>query len=279
MRRDLDLGQYQELTVVERVRGGVLLGARPDDLFLPEHLLPEGLQPGGSIEVFIYVDRDGKPQATTWEPAVTVGGFAYLRCVNTTRAGAYLDWGVPKDLFVPLDDQATRMVEGRSYVVAVTLDRKGERPVGSMRLAEHFDYEVEHLQANAPVELLVHGRNDAGWLVVVAGRYRGLLAHSEVRGRLSVGDVRSGFVRRVRPDNRVDVGLSRRGFVGRQDEQSVVLEALEQAGGTLPLSDRSDPEQIEKLVGLSKKAFKRAVGGLYKAKRITLREGSITLVE
>lgn len=276
MKKALQIGQFNELEVVELIKGGALLGAEPEDLFLPKHLLPDDVERGVSVRVFIYVDREGAPQATTWEPATTAGGFAYLRCVSTTAAGAYLDWGVPKDLFVPLQDQTTRMVEGRRYVVAVLVDKKGEKLVGSMHLADHFDYEVGDVNVDDEVELLVHGHVEAGALVVVAGRHRGLIHHSDTQRELRVGDTLRGYVRRVREDNRLDVGLTRRGVAGIADARGVILEALENVG-TLALTDKSAPEEIKRVLGLSKKAFKRGVGALYRERLIVLGEEEISL--
>ncbi|MEM7154512.1 MAG: S1-like domain-containing RNA-binding protein [Myxococcota bacterium] len=278
MAHSLEIGQFNELDVVALVEAGVLLGSGELELFLPSHLCPIGVDIGTTIDVFVYVDRDGAPQVTTRVPEAVVGEFAFLKCVNTTRAGAFLDWGAPKDLFVPPDQQTTLMVEGRSYVVAVVLDRKGEKIMGSARLSEHFDYDVDDVQPDAEVELLVHGHSDAGIQVVVDRRYRGLIHKSDVYKRLSVGDEVHGFVRQIRPDNRLDVALTRRGLGGIEDAQWQILSALKKEGGFLPLHDKSAPKEIERALGMSKKAFKRGVGGLYKARRIRLVEGGISLV-
>lgn len=275
----IEIGKFHRLPVVELVEAGVLLGAGDRDLFLPSHLVESQVRVGDRLEVFVYSDREGAPQATTWTPAATVGELAYLKCVSVTKAGAYLDWGVPKDLYVPPDEQTTRMVEERKYVVAICLDRKGERLMGSARLSEHFDYDVADIQPGAEVELLVHGHNEAGVLVVVDKRHRGLVHHGEVHRRLNVGAQLQGFVRRVREDNRLDIGLTRVGVAGIADAQQAILAALQAAGGRLLLHDRSAPAEIERALGMSKKAFKRGVGGLYKARKITIDAQGIALVE
>jgi predicted RNA-binding protein (virulence factor B family) len=274
----IEVGQFHRLSVVELVAGGVLLGAGERDLFLPSHLLELDVAVGDRIEVFVYTDGEGAPQATTWRPAAILGEIAYLKCVSVTRAGAYLDWGVPKDLYVPPDQQTTRMVEGRRYVVAVCLDRKGERLMGSAHVAEHFDYDVEDVSPGDEVDLLVYGRTEAGIQVVVNRRHRGLVHNSDVYGKLTVGTQLRGWVDNVRHDNRLDVSLTRRGMEGMKDAQAVILAALKAAGGMLPLHDGSSPQAIEHALGMSKKAFKRGVGGLYKAKKIVIEEGGIRLV-
>ena len=274
----IEIGRFNRLSVVELVSGGVLLGAGDRELFLPSHLLEPNVAVGDRIEVFVYTDGEGAPQATTWRPAATLGEIAYLKCVSVTRAGAYLDWGVPKDLYVPPDQQTTRMVEGRRYVVAVCLDRKGERLMGSAHVAEHFDYDVEDVSPGDEVDLLVYGRSEAGIQVVVNRRHRGLVHNSDVYRKLTVGTQLRGFVDNVRHDNRLDISLTRRGMEGMQDAQEVILAALKAAGGSLPLHDGSSPQAIERALGMSKKAFKRGVGGLYKARKIVIEEGGIRLV-
>lgn len=274
----IEIGRFHELPVVELVSGGVLLGAGDRDLFLPSHLVERDVEVGDRIEVFVYTDGEGAPQATTWKPAAVLGEIAYLKCVAVTRAGAYLDWGVPKDLYVPPDQQATRMVEGRRYVVAVCLDRKGERLMGSAHVAEHFDYDVQHVSPGDEVDLLVYGRTEAGVQVVVNRRHRGLVHGSDVYRKLPVGTQLRGFVDNVRYDNRLDISLTRRGLEGMKDAQETILAALKAAGGSLPLHDDSSPQAIERALGMSKKAFKRGVGGLFKARKIVIEEDGIRLV-
>jgi hypothetical protein len=257
----------------------VLLGAGDDELFLPSHLVPTGAGIGRRIEVFVYADRDGKPQATTRVPAAVLGEFAWLPCVSVTSAGAYLNWGIPKDLYVPPDEQDPPMVEGQRYVACVCLDRKGEKLIGSTRLSKHFDYEVGEVESGDEVDLLVYGRSSAGVQVVVDQRHRGLIHCSDLYRELSVGTELRGFVDGVRHDHRLDIVLTRRGLDGITDAQQVLLQALERAGGSLALHDRSPPAEIERALGMSKKAFKRAAGSLYKQRRIVIDDTGIRLLE
>lgn len=275
----IEIGKHHRLPVVELVAGGVKLGAGDRELFLPSHLVEANVAVGDLIEVFVYTDGEGAPQATTWQPVATLGEMAYLKCVAVTRAGAYLDWGVPKDLYVPPDQQLTRMVEGRRYVVAVCLDRKGERLMGSAHLAEHFDYDVADLSPGDEVDLLVYGSTEAGIQVVVSRRHRGLVHHSNVYRKLTIGTALRGFIDHVRHDNRLDITLARPGMEGMKDAQEVILAALLAAGGSLPLHDDSSPHAIERALGMSKKAFKRGIGGLYKARKIVIDDDGIRLVK
>ena len=275
----IEIGRFSTLEVVDFVRGGVLLDARPGELFLPTQLAPKDVDIGDSVRVFIYTDHDGQPLPTTRAPAAALGDFACLECVAVTQRGAFLSWGLPKDLYVPPNEQETRMVVGRRYVAVVCLDRKGERLIATTKLAKHFDYDVDDVELDDEVDLLVYEQAEAGIRVVVNQRHRGLIHRSQVHKRLTVGQELCGFVREVREDNRLDIVLERSGVAGIHDAREAILAALRRAGGSLALHDKSSPEEIKRTLGLSKKAFKRGVGGLYKAKRIRLHDASISLVD
>ncbi len=275
MRRAPQIGRFQTFEVEEVGPEGARLASTGPQLVLPSEELEPQVRAGERIRVFIYQDRTGAPCPTTARPAAPLGGFAPMRCVATTASGAYLDWGLPKDLYVPPHEQAQRMHEGRDYVVVVCLDRKQERLIGSTHLASHFDYDVRSVLEDDEVELLVYGHTDAGIQVVVDQRHRGLIHHSDVYGSMKLGSMHTGYVRRIRDDNRLDVRLKKRGKAGMLDARDTVLQALEDAGGFLPLHDRSAPAEIERRLGMSKKAFKKAVGLLYKARTVELREGGI----
>ncbi|MEE9385516.1 MAG: S1-like domain-containing RNA-binding protein [Nannocystaceae bacterium] len=280
----IEIGRFCELEVAELVRGGVrldgmLLDGAARELFLPALQTPTDVEVGHTIEVFIYADHDGNPQATTQKPAATLGDFVCLKCAAVTSSGAFLAWGISKDLYAPPNEQDVRMVEGRSYVVRVCLDRKGERLIASGQLSKQLDYDVESIKPDDEVDLLVYGRVEAGVPVIVNQRYRGLIHQTDIHQSLVVGTKLRGYVRQIRDDNRLDIGLVRRGVGGIHDAQEAILAALAQAGGSLPLHDKSSPDEIKRLLGMSKKAFKRGVGGLYKAKRIAIDEQSITLID
>ncbi|MBV1861313.1 MAG: hypothetical protein KUG77_23040 [Nannocystaceae bacterium] len=278
MNRPLALGRFQTLEIAEATANRITLLAPDRALILPGSEAPPDAAVGGQLRVFIYEGRDGTLQATTVTPAAALGEFASMRCVSVTHAGAYMDWGLPKDLYVPPFEQAQRMEEGRDYVVFVTMDRKRERLIGSTHVATHLDYDVDDIELDQEVDLLVYGKIDAGIQVIVDQRHRGLVHHSDVYGPMRLGSQHTGYVREIRGDNRLDIRLKRRGKAGMLDAQAVVLEALQANDGFLPLHDRSDPAEIEKQLGMSKKAFKKGVGTLYKARQIVLRDGGIALV-
>lgn len=277
MGHTIEIGDFHELKIVRLIDRGVMLGAGDRELFLPSHMVPRDAKVDDAIEVFIYADHDGSPQATTKQPAALVDEIAHLKCVSVTGSGAFLEWGIPKDLYVPPDQQTTRMVEGRSYVVAIILDKKGERLMGSAHLAKHFNYDIDNVEVDDEVDLLVHGHSEAGVQVVVNRCYRGLIHNNEVHQRLDVGEELEGFVRKVRPDNRLDITLIRRGVEGIADAQTIILDALKEAGGSLAFHDKSPPAEIQRAFGLSKKAFKRGLGALYKARSIVIEGGGFRL--
>ena len=275
MKRSRVLGTFQSLPVVDTRGDEVLLGSEADPVRLPVQEAPEQL--GDRVRVFLYADRDGAPRATTRTPRATLGGFACMRCVAVTGAGAFMDWGLEKDLYIPPHEQAQRIFEGKDYVVSVQLDRKGERLIGTTHLASHFDYDVGHLREGTAVTILVYGHAEPGVQVVVDQRHRGLVHHDDTRGPMRIGTERTGYIRNVRGDNRLDIVLERRSKAGILDVAEVIHDALVAAGGSLPLHDRSTPEEIERRLGMSKKAFKRGVGSLYKARRIVLSDDGIAL--
>lgn len=279
-----EVGQYNTLSVTRRTRGGYVLGAGDDAVFLPAAEAPDALDVGKRLRVFVYTDSEGTCVGSTRTPKASVGEFAFLRCVQVSSHGAFLDWGMPKDLFVPFAEQHTRMVPGRSYVVAVCLDRRVTRAMASSKLAPFFDYDLRALSVGDEVPLLVFGHNQIGTQVVVDQTYVGLIYADALHAHLPVGSELTGYVTGLRDDNRVDVSLNRPVATGtgagRDSAQQLVLQALRAAsGGYLPLHDRSPPAEIQQRLGLSKQAFKRAVGGLYKARRITLGPDGIRLAE
>jgi predicted RNA-binding protein (virulence factor B family) len=237
----------------------------------------EGIEVGQELRLFVY-DLDGDvPIATRTEPLAVAGQFALLRCVDLSDHGAFLDWGLTKDLFVPWSLQHREMEVGLSYVVYLREDPKTRRPVGTSKLGKHLDYEP-NLDVGAEVALLVFGFNDLGAQVIVDGRYPGIVYASRDMARPHVGDTLPGWVQRVRPDGRIDVSPKPLGRKAAWDAKVVVVAALMAEGGYLPLHDRSDPEAIRGRLGLSKKAFKRAVGELYRARRIALEDEGIRLL-
>jgi uncharacterized protein len=265
----VEVGSTNQLTVVRRTKPGhVLRDDEGREVLLPHKLGPSDLKVGDTISVFVYTDSEDRPVATTQKPLAQVGDFACLKVVHVNDHGAFLDWGLDKDLFVPRSEQHIPMRVGQSYVVAVFLDGVTERVAAASRLGPFFDYDVSGIAVGKAVDLLVYDENEVGTLVIVDDRYSGMIHRSELFQQLRIGDRLPGFVANVREDNKLDIRLRRTGQGGQQDASTTILEALHAAGGTLSLGDKSPPEEIAERLGLSKKAFKAAVGALYKSGQV-----------
>lgn len=255
--------------MLERIDAGWLLGDADDSVLLPNRKAPRELSIGQSLRVFVYTDSEDRPVATTEEPLAVVGDFALLEVVDVSRHGAFCAWGLDKDLIVPTKEQHEPLKIGEKVVVAVVLDRD-ERVMGAARLARFFDKRVRHLKVGQAVRFLVYGQSERGIRVVVEGRHSGMLFRDETFARLDVGDTGRAWITEVRPDGRLDLSLRAPGRSAADDARSVVIAALKAGDGFLALHDGSSPKQIAERLGISKKAFKRAVGGLYKQRKVEL---------
>jgi len=269
------IGEYNDLEAFKRVDFGIYLGNQEEWVLLPSKWVPEGLAVGESLRVFVYTDSQDRPIATTDAPVATIGEFASMEVVDITNHGAFVDWGLEKDLFVPFAQQIRALKKGQRQIVYVSLDQRTGRVIGSTDLGRYFDYDIADLHVGQEVALLVFDFNDAGAQVVVAGRSRGIIYHDETFETLQRGQQLNGWVKLLRDDNRVDVSVRRPGHGSVVDAKVVILEALIAAGGSLPLHDKSSPEEIGDTLKLSKRVFKQAVGGLYKDRRISISEAGI----
>ena len=275
----LPIGELVTAPVVSEADQGLYLRVAGEDVLLPGRLVPEGARVGDVLRVFVPTDSEDRPVLTTEEPAALLGEFALLEVVDLSEHGAFLDWGLDKDLFAPFGEQVRKLAVGDRMVFRVCLDERTGRLFAASRLAPHFDYDVSAVRAGDEVELLVYGQNEIGALVVVDGRHTGLVYRNEAFRPLRVGDALTGWVKQVREDNKLDIRLQRSGRAAIDDAEEVILEALRAGGGWLALHDKSPPEQIRAELRMSKKAFKRALGGLYKARRVALEEGGVRLLD
>ncbi|MFM1877305.1 MAG: hypothetical protein RLZZ241_171 [Bacteroidota bacterium] len=272
------LGNYNTLTVKRESPFGFFIGDQDvDDLLLPNKYVPEGLKIGDQIEIFCYLDHMERPVATTLKPKVLRDAFAALKVVAVNDIGAFLDWGLEKHLLVPFREQTSRMAVGETHVIHCYLDPKSFRLVGSARLDRFFTSDTSAIKAGQQVALMPYRRTDLGWEVVVDGQYKGLLFHDQVFRQISPGIGLSGFVKNRRPDGKLDVVLEQQGHQRLEPAAAKIESQLLQQGGFLPLNDKSSPEQIQSLLGMSKKLFKSGVGVLYKARRITIKPDGIYL--
>lgn len=274
-------GLIQSLTILRSTSVGLFLGdADGNEVLLPNKYCPEHYEQGLKLEVFVYRDSEDRQVATTLHPKIELDSFALLRVNMVGMAGAFLDWGMEKDLLVPYKEQRGKMEAGRWYVVHMALDEQTDRLFGSSRIDRYLNNEQLTVAEGDAVDLLVYGRSDMGWSVIVNGKHQGLVHESDVFKPLSVGDNITGHVRKVRPDNKLDIALQPIGYSHYNDgNMTLLLRRLKGHGGFLPFTDKSSPEEIQQAFGLSKKAFKKALGALYKARQVKLDEQGITWLE
>lgn len=267
----MELGKFNELEIKRETGNGIyLIDEEGKEVLLPNKYVDPELVPGDKMKVFVYADSEDRPVATTEIPLLTRGSFAYLEVIATMEYGAFLNWGLEKDLFVPFKEQYTKMRSGQRYVVFLYQDFSTERLCGSSKLNKFFSEEVGDLQVGEEVDLLVYKDSDLGYGVIVNDSFNGLVYHSEVFGKIEIGESLKGFVKKVREDKKLDISLSKLGHKRHDDNGSMILEKVKEMGGTCSLHDKSDPADIYATFGMSKKAFKAAIGGLYKAGIIEL---------
>ena len=275
----LHLGDFNELQVARFVPFGLYLASSDGDILLPQKYVPEGTQEGDWLRVFVYRDSEDRIVATTLEPQATVGHFAVLTVKQTSDFGAFLDWGLEKDLMVPFKQQRERMQVGEKYTVYVYLDETTDRIVGTSKIYPYLEGDARELEINQPVELLVIEETDLGFRVIVDEAYLGMLFSNELFRPVAIGERLSGFVKNIRADNKVDVSLQKLGMDEVDSAKQTILELLEREEGILRLTDSSDPADIKAQLAMSKKLFKKAVGGLYREGQITLEPDHIRRTE
>lgn len=275
----IKLGKYNQLEVVKEVDFGVYLNGDEDgEILLPKRYVPEGTKPGDILNVFIYLDMEERLVATTLQPYVQVGEFACLQVAWVNQFGAFLDWGLMKDLFVPFREQKMKMQKGKRYVVHVHLDEESYRIVASAKVEHYLSTENPEYQPGQEVNVMVWQRTDLGYKVIVENQFSGMLFHNEVFQPLEAGMHLSAFVKQVRPDGKIDLELQKAGARKVDDFSEVLLQYIKDNDGFTPLNDKTDAEVIYQTFGVSKKTFKKAVGDLYKKRLVVLEEGGIRLV-
>jgi predicted RNA-binding protein (virulence factor B family) len=274
----IEIGKFHELTVVAEAAAGVYLDAGDgEEILLPRKYVPAGTVPGGTLRVFVLRDSEDRLLATTQVPKAVAGEYACLRAKEVTEHGAFLDWGLDKDLFVPFKEQKHRMMTGQSYVVRVCVDAKTDRIIGSSRLERHLSHETGPLTEGQKVELMVYDFTDLGILCVVDRNYYGMLYRGETFELLDIGAVRTGYIKKVREDGKLDVTLQPQGYDAALEAMPAVLETLRRAGGVLPYNAKTDADEIARVFRMSKKLFKKAIGGLYKDRKIVITDTGIRL--
>ena len=274
------IGKRNLLPIVRASSPGLYLdGGELGEILLPGRYIPADLAPKQKMDVFVYRDSEDRLVASTEKPHAMVGEFGYMKVVNIhPQAGAFLDWGLPKDLLIPFREQETPLRVGDGVVVYVGLDVRSNRIVASTRLNRHLSHDTPAYRAGQPVNLLVAGKTPLGYSAIVDNAHLGLLYKSQLGHPLKIGQKLKGFVREVKPNGKIDLTLDATGYQRVAPLTSLIVSALQISGGKLPFDDNSSPEDIRKNFSVSKKAFKQALGKLYKTRRIAFTAPGIQLL-
>ena len=275
----LQLGKFNRLTVARRAEQGLYLSGGPEDILLPNRYIPEGAEIGDEIDVFVYLDNEERLVATTDHPYAEVGDFAWLEVAWVNQFGAFLDWGLMKDLFVPFREQKMKMQKGRSYLVHIHLDPETYRIMASAKVERYLSNDYPPYHGGDEVDALIWQKTDLGFKVVVDNQFAGLLFDDEIFRELHSGDRLRAYVKQVRPDGKIDLSLQRKGQRAVKDFSEILLEHLQTHGGRTALGDKSPADEIYAVFGVSKKVFKKAVGDLYRRRLIVSDDDGISLVD
>lgn len=277
------VGKKINLEVLRNTEIGLFLDTENrehDGILLPKRYIPKGVDVGDFIDVFIYRDSEDRIIATRLEPYIHIGEFAYLTVNKVEPYGAFLDWGLPKDLFVPVSQQRSLMINEGIYLVYAYIDEQTDRIAATAKVHRYLQNEAEGLEIGEEVELLICDETDLGIRVIINNKFWGLIFHNEIFQNLSEGQKTKGYIKSIREtDKKIDVTLKKEGMEEVKDARSQIIEALHDAGGFLPLHDKSAPEAIYEELEMSKKVFKKAIGNLYKDQMISIKKDGIQIIE
>ena len=274
----IQLGRMNSLPIIKIDEKGAWLDA--DDLghvFVPQSQLPEAINEGSTLAVFPYLDGDSELVISADKPLAQVGEFAGLKVISASRIGAFLDWGLKKDLFVPANEQAKPMQTGHTYVVYVYLDRES-RPTATSRLDHYLSIEMPRYEPWEEVDLLICEQTDLGYKVIVNKKFWGLIFYNEIFTTIKIGQRTKGYIKKIHEDGKLDVTLNKPGLARKDEAGEKILARLQKQGGFLPVGDKSSPELIYSQFSMSKGTFKKAIGGLFKQGLITIESDGIRLV-
>ncbi len=278
----INIGEKQVLIVMRKANFGVYLnedgGNENNDILLPNKQVPEGILAGDEVEVFVYKDSEDRPIATMDEPLIHIGELAYLEVVEVTEIGAFLNWGLEKDLFLPFGEQTNKVKEGKKYLVALYLD-KSERLCATMNITSYLEIGTEFKKEDTVKGTIFAVNEEIGAFVAIDNKYIGLIPEKEFYGNYSCGDEIEGRIAKVKEDGKVDIGLRQVAYKQMDVDAELIIEKLESNDGKLNLNDKSSPEAIKRELQMSKKAFKRAVGRLLKEKRIEFSDTGIKKID
>lgn len=274
----VEIGKINKLTIIRKLDYGTQLdGGESERVLLAKKDSPQNCQPGDELEVFVYEDREKHLLATTKMPYATVGQFAKLQVVADSPSGAYLDWGMQKDLLVPRSEQHSKMETGKSYIVFIFLDKKTNRVTASTKLDKFFSSQPPNYHEDEEVDLIIYDKTDLGYKAIINNSHLGIVYKNEVFQPLHIGQQLKGYIKKIREDLKIDLSLQQSGYQRVDDVSRGILKTIKDLGGKITVTDKSRPEEIYSLFGVSKKTFKRAIGALYKRRLITLEKDGIKL--
>ena len=275
----MEIGHYNTLKIDRETKIGLFLTDGKSDVLLPLKYVPKEYAIGDEIIVFVYLDHEERPVATTLEPYILMDEFGLLRVNFVNNVGAFLDWGLEKDIFVPFKEQARPMEKGKRYLVYAYIDEKTNRIVASSKTNQFLNNENLTVAVGDEVDLIISHITEAGINVIINDQHKGLLYKNEVYDDIRTGDRMTGFIKNIRPDHKIDVSLQKQGFENIEPNAEKILDELRASRGFLRLNDNSHPEDIKTVLKMSKKTFKKAIGALYKDKIIEIKEDGIYLVK
>ncbi len=275
----IKVGEYNTLKVIRLVEFGVFLDDGAEGVLLPKRFVPAGLKVDDEIKVFLYHDGEDRLIATTQQPLGILGDIVRLKTVNITPHGAFMDWGLMKDIFVPKSKQISHMRLNGEYLVKIYLDEQTGRLAATERIEPFLSNENLTVKELDVVDLIVYRRTDIGYVCIINNQHTGVLHFNEIYRNIQVGDKFKGFVKKIYPEeNKIDVAAGKPGYARVEDEATKVLRLLEENNGYLPYNDKSSPEDIYDYFGMSKKTFKMTTGNLYKQRKITFEQTGIKLI-
>ena len=273
----LQIGRYNHLIIESRSDFGLYLSSNEERILLPNKYVSSEFNIGDSIEVFVYTDSEDRLVATTLKPAGIVGDFVFLKAKDVASFGTFMEWGLEKDLLVPKNAQQDSMSPGKKYLTKICLDQKTQRVYGTTQISVNCDQNIKGLKVGQQVDLIIHSITKIGIMAVINNRYYGMLYLNETYQDLSIGDTCTGYIMRVREDKKIDLTLKKPGYESLKGSAQKIVTILKKTGGFIPCYDKSSPEDIKKFFSMSKKEFKRAVGGLYKKGVLELKKDGIRL--
>jgi len=272
------VGQYNTLKVSRKVDFGFYLDDGEEGILLPKRFAPRSLRMGDELKVFVYHDSDNRLIATTQTPKAVVGDIVKMKVVSVTGLGAFLDWGLMKDLFVPKSKQLGGMREGAEYLVKLYIDEMTGRVAATEKIESLLSNDELTVKEKDLVDLIAYRQSELGYIMIINNRHTGILHSNEVYTNIQIGNKYSGFIKTIRPDNKIDVVLGKPGYQKVEDEAGKILRLLTEHDGYLPYNDKSDPKEIYDFFGMSKKTFKMTTGALYKQQKISFGKTGIQLI-